>query len=571
MSQAQERDDLQLSDYTGTLRRRWWLILLCAAVGLVGAVGYYKTAHKEYIATATVYVTGSSSTANEVANGRTSGTVNLDTEAQVVQSAAVAQGAAKLMHATVPLQQLINRVSVTVPANSQVLSISCQESSANGAATCAQSFAQAFLTYSSTTTIASANQQISALQAKIADLQSSSAKLSVEVASLPDNSPQRATAQQQLSSDNSQLGSLNNQVAQLTAELTNPSAGSILSAATPPSSASSPKKLIILPSGLLLGLLVGLVLAFVLDRRDRRIRGPRDLAGIDVPVLMNSPLTRSAADVAIVAPRSPLGREFTGLTHVLTGSLGTGSHVILVTGARPGHGASMVAANLAVALSRNQPDVTLICADLEDSVIPAMVGLPHGPGLTDLLAGDAKPGDAGEPVAVAPRLRVIRPGVAVGTDAEDMQQDDVERLLAKLRTYARWIVLEAPSFLSGPDAYTLAQSADTVVLVVEMPRTSRQHVQSAVQDLHRIGANVLGAALLPAPKAQAQRYALEPTESVPVTPDEQRQPAGEDREELNGRAVTPQYGDDENDTDHTLVIDWPGAEADGNSSSLPGR
>jgi hypothetical protein len=200
-----------------------------------------------------------------------------------------------------------------------------------------------------------------------------------------------------------------------------------------------------------------------------------------------------------------------------------------------------------------------------------MVGLPCGPGLTDLLAGDATPGDAGEPVAVAPRLRVIRPGVAVGTDAEDMQQDDVERLLVKLRTYARWIVVEAPSVLSGPDAYTLAQSADTVVLVVEVPRTSRQHVQSAVQDLHRIGANVLGAALLPAPKAQAQRYAVEPTESVQVTPDEQQQPAGEERKELNGHAVTAQYGDDENESDHTLVIDWPGAEADGKSSSLPGR
>ena len=47
---------------------------------------------------------------------------------------------------------------------------------------------------------------------------------------------------------------------------------------------------------------------------------------------------------------------------MLTGSLGAGSHVILVTGSVPGHGASLVAANLAVALSRNQPDVTLVCA-----------------------------------------------------------------------------------------------------------------------------------------------------------------------------------------------------------------
>src|ERR1700721_346240 len=91
MSQAQEREDLQLTDYTGTLRRRWWLILLCATVGLVGAVGYYKTAHKEYIATATVYVTGSSSTANEVANGRPSGTVNLDTAADCTTCASVSR------------------------------------------------------------------------------------------------------------------------------------------------------------------------------------------------------------------------------------------------------------------------------------------------------------------------------------------------------------------------------------------------------------------------------------------------------------------------------------------------
>ena len=198
-----------------------------------------------------MYVTANGGTANQVAGGRTTGTVNLDTEAQVVQSATVAQAAAKLMHVTETLPQLIKRVSVTVPANSQVLSISCQASSATGAASCAQSFAQAFLSYTSSSTSASANSQISALQSKISALESASAKLTVEVGSLPDNSPQRAAAQEQLNSDQGQLSSLNSQVAQLTAELTNPSGGSIISNAIPPSSASSPKPLLIFPSGLL--------------------------------------------------------------------------------------------------------------------------------------------------------------------------------------------------------------------------------------------------------------------------------------------------------------------------------
>jgi len=216
MNHAPGRDDLQLADYAGVLRRRWWLILALAVVGTLVSIGYFKVSHKVYIATASVYVTANGGTANQVAGGRTTGTVNLDTEAQVVQSATVAQAAAKLMHATETLPQLIKRVSVTVPANSQVLSISCQASSATGAASCAQSFAQAFLSYTSSSTSASANSQISALQSKISALESASAKLTVEVGSLPDNSPQRAAAQEQLNSDQGQLSSLNSQVAQLT-------------------------------------------------------------------------------------------------------------------------------------------------------------------------------------------------------------------------------------------------------------------------------------------------------------------------------------------------------------------
>jgi uncharacterized protein involved in exopolysaccharide biosynthesis len=152
-----------------------------------------------------------------VANGRTTGAVNLDTQAQVVQSTAVAQAAAKLMHSTDPASQLVNRVSVAVPANSQVLTISCEASTGAKAASCAQSFAQAYLTYASTTTTATAKSQISVLQSRISSLQSASAKLTVEVASLPENSSQRAIAEEQLRSDHSQLSLLNSQVGQLTA------------------------------------------------------------------------------------------------------------------------------------------------------------------------------------------------------------------------------------------------------------------------------------------------------------------------------------------------------------------
>jgi succinoglycan biosynthesis transport protein ExoP len=499
---------MQLADYTGTLRRRWWLIVAVAIIGTLGAVGYFKTAHKVYTATASVYVTASSGgSGSQLANGRTTSTVNLDTEAQVVQSATVAQSADKLMHSTDNVQLLLRRVSVTVPANSQVLAISCQASSPDDAASCAQAFAQAYLNYSSSSTTASVKSQITTLQSTTGALQSDSAKLKVAITNLPDNSPQRASDNVQLSSDQNQLSTLNGQIATLTADLADPSGGSIISNAAPPLTATSPKALLIIPSGLLGGLLIGLVLAYLVDRRDRRIRGSRDVTRLNVPVLMSLPLRKFRPELAIAEHRSPTGRSFSELAHMLTGSLGPGSHVILVTGSGPGHGASMVAANLAAALSRHQPDVTLVCGDLEGSVIPQMAGLRSGRGLTDVLAGDVPVEAVGRHPAAAPRLTVITPGTA-GTEAEDLRADAVEHLLTGLRGQDRWVIIEAAPVTSGPDVYTLAVTADAAILVAETPGTHSDQVLDSIEHLNKMGATVLGAVLLPSPRLSGLRPAL---------------------------------------------------------------
>jgi uncharacterized protein involved in exopolysaccharide biosynthesis/Mrp family chromosome partitioning ATPase len=499
---------MRLADYTGALRRRWWLILLVAIIATAGAAGYYKTAHKVYTATASVYVTASSSgTAGQVANGRTTSAVNLDTEAQVVQSATVAQAADKLMHSTDNVQKLLGRVSVTVPANSQVLSISCEAATPDAAASCAQAFAQAYLNYSSNSTSASLKSEISTLKSSTGTLESESAKLKVAIANLPDNSPLRASDNVQLTSDQGQLSSLNGQIATLTADLADPSGGSIISNATPPLKATSPKVLLIIPSGVLGGLLIGLVLAYLLDRRDRRIRGPRDIVRLNVPVLMSLPLRKKfAPELGFADHRSPTGRSFSELAHMLTGSLGAGSHVVLVTGSVPGHGASMVAANLAAALSRHQPAVTLVCGDLEGSVIPQMAGLRSGRGLTDVLAGDVPAEAVWRHPAAAPRLNVITPGTA-GMEAEDLRQDAVEQLLTGLRGEDRWIVIEAAPVTSGPDVYTLALTADATILVAETPGTHSNQVLDSVEHLDRMGATVLGAVLLPSPRSPGPRAA----------------------------------------------------------------
>ena len=148
MSVSPVPESFEFADYLGVLRRRWLVVVVFTCLGLAAAGAYVAIAHKEYTATASVNVTATGSAGSQngaVAGGRTSSAVNLDTEAQIVQSSTVAAMAARAIHATVTPTALAARVSVAVPPNSSVLQISCRAATPPKAAACANAFAAAYL------------------------------------------------------------------------------------------------------------------------------------------------------------------------------------------------------------------------------------------------------------------------------------------------------------------------------------------------------------------------------------------------------------------------------------------
>ena len=71
MNPVQRPDSYEAADYTGVLRRRWWIVLAGACIGLVGAFGYVTVAPKAYTATATVYVAATAADqGGQLANSR---------------------------------------------------------------------------------------------------------------------------------------------------------------------------------------------------------------------------------------------------------------------------------------------------------------------------------------------------------------------------------------------------------------------------------------------------------------------------------------------------------------------
>src|SRR5262249_55457094 len=139
MAASSRPDSLELGDYLSVLRRRWWAVALLIVIGVGAAAAYVKVAPKVYTGSVLVQVNPLPNSANAVA-GRTTGNVNMDNEAQIVQSQQVSSLAAKRLHSTLTPLQLSKDVSISVPPNTTFLQIKCGQPTASGAAACANAF-----------------------------------------------------------------------------------------------------------------------------------------------------------------------------------------------------------------------------------------------------------------------------------------------------------------------------------------------------------------------------------------------------------------------------------------------
>jgi len=518
MNPVQRPDSFEAADYVGVLRRRWWIVLACACVGLVGAFAYITVAPKAYTATAEVNVVPTAADqTNAVAGSRTAGaTVNLDTQAQVVTSTAVATIAGKAMHSPLTSWALAKQVNVTVPPNSSILDISCTASTATGAATCANAFAAAFLQNRSQSATSFVTGQLKTLQVKLNSLNSAVAALGNKIGTLPKNSPTRAADVALRNSDKSQLSKLTQDYASTNGELADTNGGTVITKATPPGKPSKPKKTLILPSGLVAGLLIGLIAAFLVDRRDKRIHNAVHVERLlDLPVLLNLEAGSFGREVSIASPRSKTGQAFTDLAHGVAAALGEGNHVVFVAGATPGPAGSVVAANLAVTLARTHSEIVLVCANMNSTVAPKLLGLGEGEGLAELIAGSATVRDVVQGPAGMPGLWVITPGADPSLAFYHLQHDTGRALTSQLRRDARYVIIEAQAADDGADTFALGEFADAAIVTIEVERSTKAEASDCVRRLRQLRTPVLGAAVLP---ALGKRIAVRPPRQAPPRP-----------------------------------------------------
>ncbi|MDQ3432099.1 MAG: Wzz/FepE/Etk N-terminal domain-containing protein [Actinomycetota bacterium] len=251
-------------DYGSRLRRHWWMVALGALLGLGLALVLTSVQQQVYTSETLVLVEPAGVQQAALAAAGRDAVVNLDNEVQIVRSAAVASAAKDLLRSPAEPAELSDNLSVTVPPNTQVMSMVYEAATPLGAQQGSHAFAQAYLEVRADAATAEIDAQARSLERQIDDITGELQEVSGTVASLPTNSPTRAFAEAQQQVLTGQLTGLNAKLSPLVTAQVDP--GSIIDDAMLPTAPARPVLPLNLASGLLLGLLLG-VAAALLTRR----------------------------------------------------------------------------------------------------------------------------------------------------------------------------------------------------------------------------------------------------------------------------------------------------------------
>lgn len=258
-----------------------------------------------------------------------------------------------------------------------------------------------------------------------------------------------------------------------------------------------------------IGLVLGVILAFVLENLDTGLRSVAEIeTTTGLPSLALIPRERrSSAETAALTPlqrnigvlansKSQFAEAFRSLrTSLLLSSAGHPPVTILMTSATPAEGKTTVSTNLACVLAQRNVRVLLVDADLRRPTVHHRFNLNGRIGLTTVLTGAASVEEAIQRIPEIPNLDILSSGPVPPFPTEMLGSQTMNDLLTQLKTMYSHIVIDSPPLLSVTDAVVLARESDATVLIVRHGKSSKHIVRRARDLLLRAGAPLTGIAL----------------------------------------------------------------------------
>ncbi len=248
-----------------------------------------------------------------------------------------------------------------------------------------------------------------------------------------------------------------------------------------------------------IGFALSLGVVLLIDILDDSLRNPEDITrqlGLPILGLIIRHDTAGNKPVSILEPRSPVVEAFRSLrTSLLFASVDTPLRTLLITSPSPGEGKSTVSTNLAIVLAQSGRSAILFDADLRRPRIHTVLGLPNRIGLTNLFMGDAIDVATVMQSGGVEQFNVITTGVLPPNPAELMGSEKMAKIISGAKEIVDVVVIDSPPVLAVTDSVSLAPKVDGVLLILKPGVTNMAAARQSVEQLRRVGANLLGVVL----------------------------------------------------------------------------
>lgn len=458
---------MDLRAYLGVLRRRWIVVVACLVAGIAVSVLFLLRATPQYASTARLFVStpGSDAANAQAYQGGLFSQQRVTSYADLIKGSTVAERVLQQVGSNESPASLVGQITAKVAPDTVILQVTVTDPDPARAQLLAQTTAEVFTEY-------------------VGELESA-------------NDPSRAVIK-----------------------------ANIVDAANLPTSPVSPRPLITIGLGTLIGLLVGLAAAWLRETLDTTIKTPEGLAELAGagslgavfydPDAVKRPLI---ADLDTHAPRVEAFRILR--TNLQFLNVDNASAIFTVTSPLPGDGKSTTAVNLAIALAQAGRRTLLLEADLRRPRVGEYLDLESAVGLTTVLIGQAELADVVQPWG-KDGLHVVTSGPLPPNPAELLQSNAMTGLLKQLLNQYDVVIIDAPPVLPVTDSALLAAASDGAILVARHGETTRDQVVQSRQRLESVDASLLGTVLNFAPAKGAgsygYSYGYSPKQPVSMTP-----------------------------------------------------
>lgn len=291
-----------------------------------------------------------------------------------------------------------------------------------------------------------------------------------------------------------------------------------------------PSKSMIVFTGFLMGIIIGVVLAFGVEVFDTSIGTIEDVENLlGIPVLGVIPFMakddkekrrrghgklkgRQQDLVAHYDPKSLPAEAFRALrSNIEFVRVDKKMKTLLLTSSFVQEGKTFNSVNLALSMGQAGHKVLLIEADLRKPVIHKMFGVSRVPGLTDYILGNYPWEDVSKNIADVmlgdfevedvlhtpglDNLTIITSGTTPPNPTEILRSEKFREFINMVSTGYDIVIIDSPPVLPVADATEISSLVDGVLLIYTVGKIGRSILKRAKASLDNVDANVMGIVL----------------------------------------------------------------------------